>query len=76
MHKGKCILHATKKNKLKVWVGITLGGILLIALALIVAIVVYRNKLRRKEQGGCQQKKWARNGTKIFLVPRLVNTHI
>jgi hypothetical protein len=57
MQKGKCILHATKKYKLKVWVGITLGGILLISLTLIVAIVVYRNKLRRKENGVANRKE-------------------
>jgi len=39
MHKGECILHHRKKNKLKIVIGITLSGFLIIALALIVAIV-------------------------------------
>jgi len=56
MHKGECILHHRKKNKLKIVIGITLSGFLIIALALIVAIVVYRNKVRRKEQGAGNER--------------------
>jgi serine/threonine protein kinase len=56
MHKGECILHHRKKNKLKIVIGITLSGFLIIALALIVAIVVYRNKVRRKEQGADNER--------------------
>jgi serine/threonine protein kinase len=51
MHKGECILQNSNKNniKLKVVLGTTLSGILIIALALIAGTIVYRNKLRRKE---------------------------
>eukprot|EP00253_Pinus_taeda_P024024 PITA_24024 len=49
--KGECILHNTKENKLKVVLGTTLTGIPIIALALIVAIIMYRNKFGKKEQG-------------------------
>jgi hypothetical protein len=51
MDKRECVPHNSNKNKLKVIVGTTLSGILIIALALMVGIAVYRNKCRRKEQG-------------------------
>eukprot|EP00253_Pinus_taeda_P020305 PITA_20305 len=50
-NKRECILHNTKENKLKIVLGTTLPGIPIIALALIVSIIVYRNKFGRKEQG-------------------------
>eukprot|EP00253_Pinus_taeda_P009510 PITA_09510 len=51
IHKGERVLHHTNKNKLKIILGITLSGFLILALALIVAIVVYRNKFKRNEHG-------------------------
>nr|ABK24881.1 unknown [Picea sitchensis] len=54
VHKGDCILPNSNKNKKRVVLGITLGGILIIAVALIVGIVVYRKKFRRK--GGVAAK--------------------
>lgn len=51
MHKGECILRNSHKNikkKLKVALGTSLSGILIIALALIVGTLVYRKKFRRK----------------------------
>jgi hypothetical protein len=44
MHKGECILPKSKKNILKFVLPITISGILIIALALAVGIILYRKK--------------------------------
>jgi len=51
MEKRKCTLQNSNNPNLRVVLGITLGGILIIASVLIVGVVVYRNKFRRKEEG-------------------------
>lgn len=48
MHKGECIPPRSNKNVVRVILGITLGGVLIIAVALTVCIVVRRKNLRRK----------------------------
>eukprot|EP00253_Pinus_taeda_P034408 PITA_34408 len=49
MHKEECIPRTSKRNILKFVFPITLSGILIIALALAVGIVVYRKKNRKKD---------------------------
>ena len=46
MHKGECIVKNSNKNKLKVVLGITLSGIVIIVA---LGIILYRNKFRKKE---------------------------
>eukprot|EP00253_Pinus_taeda_P005299 PITA_05299 len=74
MHKGECILnqgkhiqHHTKNNKLKIVLGLTLIGILMMALALIVGIVLYRNKFRGKEQGFANKRSGLEKKFRSFL---------
>lgn len=68
MHKGDCILPNSNKNKKRVVLGITLGGILIIAVALIVGIVVHRKKFRRKD--GVAAKSSGIKQTKEYLIFR------
>jgi serine/threonine protein kinase len=49
MHKGECILPRSNKKKVGLIVGITVGGVLIIALACTVGIIVGRKNFRRKE---------------------------
>lgn len=67
MHKGKCILHTTNKNKGKVLLGTIVGGILIIASAMIAAIAVYYNKFRRKEQGVADKRSGQEMESRSFL---------
>eukprot|EP00253_Pinus_taeda_P021568 PITA_21568 len=62
IHKGEWVLHHTNKNKLKIILGITLSGFLVLALALIVAIVVYRNKFKRNEHGVGNERSGTEKG--------------
>jgi hypothetical protein len=66
VHKGDCILPNSNKNKKRVVLGITLGGILIIAVALIVGIVVYRKKFRRKEGVAAKSSGMKTNQKTLF----------
>jgi hypothetical protein len=62
MNKRECTLQNSNNNKLKVVLGITLSGILIIALALIVGIVLYRKKFGRNKEGvATKGAGWKRN---------------
>jgi len=50
MHKGECVVYNSRKEKVRVVLIITICGALVIALALTVAIAVYRKKFRAKRR--------------------------
>jgi hypothetical protein len=50
MHKGECVVHNSRKEEVSVVLIITICGALVIALALMVAIAVYRKKFRTKRR--------------------------
>jgi hypothetical protein len=51
MDEKECTLKSSNNNKLKVVLGTTFSGIVMVALALIAGIAVYLKKFRRKEDG-------------------------
>jgi serine/threonine protein kinase len=67
MEKRKCTLQNSNNPNLRVVLGITLGGILIIASVLIVGVVVYRNKFRRKEEGLVTESSRVEKKRKPFL---------
>ena len=52
------------QNKLKVVLGITLSGILIIALASIASMVLYRKKFWKKEECVVIRRRWVEKDTK------------
>jgi hypothetical protein len=68
MDKRECTLQNSNSNKLKVVLLTTLGGISIIALALILGFVVYRKKLmRRKEEWVATESRGVEMEPRPFL---------
>lgn len=62
--KRKCTLQSSKRGNLKVVLGTTLGGFLIIGL---IVGVVYRNKFRRKEEGVVNESSRVKKERTHFL---------
>lgn len=70
MNKRECTPHNSKvsnKNKLKVLLGITFSGILVIALALIVGIVMYSKKFYKREESVATKRIGVNKESKSLL---------